>query len=132
MKITENTFDVVISHIVIHNLTSPVIALEQMKRVAKINGKVVVIEPLPSSRNYYPTEEVTDAFDFLNKARETHPNSYLLETAKLMSEMPSSKRYYWEGSDSVTKQALRDRVSHKVEVAEKLITLAVQGKFVSQ
>ncbi len=69
MRIKKNTFDVVISHIVIHNLTEPVVALEQMKRVVKINGRVVVIEPLPASRNYYPSEEVTDAFDFLNKAR---------------------------------------------------------------
>ncbi len=69
MKIEKNTFDVVISHIVIHNLAEPIVALEQMKRVVKIDGKVVVIEPLPTSRNYYPSEEVTDAFDFLNKAR---------------------------------------------------------------
>ncbi len=69
MKIEKNTFDVAISHIVIHNLAEPIVALEQMKRVVKIDGKVVVIEPLPTSRNYYPSEEVTDAFDFLNKAR---------------------------------------------------------------
>lgn len=69
MKIEKNTFDVVISHIVIHNLANPIVALEQMKRVTKTNGRIVVIEPLPASRNYYPSQEVTDAFDFLNKAR---------------------------------------------------------------
>lgn len=69
MKIEKNTFDVVISHIVLHNLTNQIFALKEMKRVTKTNGRVVVIEPLPTSRNYYPFEEVTDAFDFLNKAR---------------------------------------------------------------
>lgn len=69
MSIERNTYDVVISHIVVHNLNEPVVALKQMKRVAKTNGRVVVIEPLPASRTYYPTKEVTEAFDLLDKAK---------------------------------------------------------------
>lgn len=66
--IPSNSFDYSISHIVIHNLLDPVVALQQMSRVVKSNGKIITIDPLPASRHYYPSEEITKAFDFLEKA----------------------------------------------------------------
>ncbi len=66
--IDSDSFDCAISHIVIHNLSDPIKALQQMKRVVKPKGKIVTIEPLPASRHYYPTEDLTNAFDFLEKA----------------------------------------------------------------
>ena len=68
-SLDDETFDVAITHIVIHNLSDPIIALNQMKRVTKKGGKVVTIEPLPASRNYYPTSEISEAFDFLFKVK---------------------------------------------------------------
>ena len=66
--IKSESFDCAISHIVIHNLPDPVLALQQMTRVVKSKGKIVTIEPLPASRHYYPTEELTNAFEYLQKA----------------------------------------------------------------
>ncbi len=63
-----DSFDCTISHIVVHNLVDPIIALQQMSRVVKSKGKIITIDPLPASRNYYPTDEITKAFDFLEKA----------------------------------------------------------------
>ncbi|MFW9924839.1 MAG: class I SAM-dependent methyltransferase [Candidatus Thorarchaeota archaeon] len=69
IDIDDNTFDAVISHIVIHNLVDPIKALTEMKRVIKPNGWLVTIEPLPASRHYYPSKEIEEAFDFLFKAK---------------------------------------------------------------
>ncbi|NHJ47357.1 MAG: class I SAM-dependent methyltransferase [Asgard group archaeon] len=69
MTFDSNQFDCVISHIVLHNLKDPIIALKQMKRVTKVKGKVVTIDPLASSRHYYPTKEIQDAHEFLEKSR---------------------------------------------------------------
>ena len=67
--IKENSFDIVITHIVIHNLDDPIEALKKMKFITKSNGWIITIEPLPASRNYYPEKRIEDAFDFLFKAR---------------------------------------------------------------
>lgn len=67
--IKENSFDVVITHIVIHNLDDPIEALKKIKFITKSNGWIITIEPLPASRNYYPEKRIEDAFDFLFKAR---------------------------------------------------------------
>ena len=67
--IKENSFDVVLSHIVIHNLDDPIKALNKMKFITKSKGWIITIEPLPASRNYYPEKRIEDAFDVLFKAR---------------------------------------------------------------
>ncbi|UCC18479.1 MAG: class I SAM-dependent methyltransferase [Promethearchaeota archaeon] len=67
-KIPENTFDVIISHIVLHNLKDPIVALKKMKKITKTNGRIVIIEPLPSGKHYYPSEEVQKASEFLGQA----------------------------------------------------------------
>ncbi len=67
--IKPNAYDAAISHIVIHNLNDPIKGLTQMTRVVKPGGHVIAIEPLPASRHYYPTKELVDAFDLLEKVQ---------------------------------------------------------------
>ncbi|MGY5854684.1 MAG: class I SAM-dependent methyltransferase [Candidatus Thorarchaeota archaeon] len=67
MALTES-FDVVISHIVIHNLVDVIGALEKMNQVVVLGGRVVTIEPLPWSRNYYPATGLEQAFEVLNRS----------------------------------------------------------------
>ncbi|MBN1330610.1 MAG: class I SAM-dependent methyltransferase [Candidatus Heimdallarchaeota archaeon] len=67
--IRSDSFDAVISHIVIHNLEDPLKGIIQMARVAKLGGQVVTIEPLPASRHYYPDSEIEAAFDLLDKVQ---------------------------------------------------------------
>ncbi|MFX0108174.1 MAG: class I SAM-dependent methyltransferase, partial [Candidatus Hodarchaeota archaeon] len=64
-----SVYDVVLSHIVLHNLNNPLAALDEMTRVTKAGGHVVAIEPLPASRHYFPTPELQQAFDLLQKAQ---------------------------------------------------------------
>ncbi|MGY5874136.1 MAG: class I SAM-dependent methyltransferase [Candidatus Thorarchaeota archaeon] len=68
MALEPESFDVVISHIVVHNLLDVVDVLEEMKQVTKIGGRVVTIEPLPFGRNYYPTKDLENAFNVLDRA----------------------------------------------------------------
>ncbi|MFX1418750.1 MAG: class I SAM-dependent methyltransferase [Promethearchaeota archaeon] len=68
IKIPESSFEVVISHIVLHNLKDPIIALKKMKDIVKDGGKVAIIEPLPSGKHYYPSKKIQKASDFLGQA----------------------------------------------------------------
>lgn len=56
-------FDLVISHIVIHNLPNPLEALGKMKNVITNGGHMVCIEPALGSRHYVPDQAVNEAFD---------------------------------------------------------------------
>jgi SAM-dependent methyltransferase len=62
-------FDVAISHIVVHNLIDPVRALSKMRRVVRRDGYVVAIDPLPASRQYFPSEEVELAAALLHEVK---------------------------------------------------------------
>ncbi len=62
-------FDVVLSHIVVHNLADPVQALARMRRAVRKGGFVVAIEPLPASRHYYPSEELEQAAALLDEVK---------------------------------------------------------------
>ncbi|MFX1576075.1 MAG: class I SAM-dependent methyltransferase [Promethearchaeota archaeon] len=69
VKIPVELYDVVISHIVIHNLRNPVKALEGMKRMVRSGGFVVAIEPLAGRRHYLPSEELNQAFALLDEVK---------------------------------------------------------------
>ena len=64
-EITRSSFDVALSHIVIHNLPDAIVALKRMKESVKDGGYVVTIEPHPGSRTHYPTQEIDEAINFL-------------------------------------------------------------------
>lgn len=61
----DSSFDLAVSHIVIHNLPDPVLAIRQMARVVRQGGHVICIEPVLGSRTIYPVEGVKDAADTL-------------------------------------------------------------------
>lgn len=63
MNDSDISFDLAVSHIVIHNLPDPVQAIRQMARVVGQGGHVVCIEPVLGSRTIYPVEGVKDADD---------------------------------------------------------------------
>ncbi|TFG31821.1 class I SAM-dependent methyltransferase [Candidatus Thorarchaeota archaeon] len=58
-------FDAAISHIVIHNLPKPLIAIEKMKQAVRKEGYVICIEPALGSRHFVPDKSVGEAFDTL-------------------------------------------------------------------
>ena len=62
-------FDVAFTHIVVHNLPNPIKILEKMKESVRIGGHVVIIEPLPQAKHFYPSKTVSDAFNLLDKVK---------------------------------------------------------------
>jgi SAM-dependent methyltransferase len=68
-SVDEESFDVALGHIVIHNLVDPIVALKQMKRSVKRGGHVVTIDPVTGSKHYLPSDDVKQAFELLNKAK---------------------------------------------------------------
>jgi SAM-dependent methyltransferase len=58
-------FDVVVSHIVIHNLPKPLVAIGRMKQAVRTGGYVVCIEPALGSRHFVPDKSVKEAFEIL-------------------------------------------------------------------
>lgn len=67
--IKERSFDAAISHIVIHNLSKPLIALRKMGDLVREGGHVITIEPTTGSRHHLPSEELSNAFDLLFEAQ---------------------------------------------------------------
>ena len=61
----ETVFDIAISHIVIHNLSDPLIAIKQMKKTVRRGGFVICIEPTLGSRHFVSDKIVKEAFDTL-------------------------------------------------------------------
>lgn len=61
----EEVFDIVLSHIVIHNLPNPVTVIKQMKKAVRKGGFVVCIEPVLGSRHFVSDQAVKEAFDTL-------------------------------------------------------------------
>ncbi|MHA1906639.1 MAG: class I SAM-dependent methyltransferase [Candidatus Thorarchaeota archaeon] len=61
------SFDLAITHIVIHNLPDPVAALIQMKDAVKPGGYIVCIEPTSGYRHILPQESVGKALDTLHE-----------------------------------------------------------------
>ncbi len=61
------SFDMALSHIVIHNLPDPLSGLEQMKNAVRPGGFVVCIEPTPGYRHLLPHDTIRKALDVLNE-----------------------------------------------------------------
>jgi ubiquinone/menaquinone biosynthesis C-methylase UbiE len=61
----DDTFSLSVSHIVIHNLPDPVLAIRQMTRAVRQSGHVVCIEPVLGSRTIYPHDGVKDAVEII-------------------------------------------------------------------
>lgn len=93
MNFKDESFDVVISHIVIHNLYDPIEALNEMKRVIKSKGRLITIEPLPASRQYYPDKKIEEAADYLFKAQIIKTIKYNEETMKNTDINPWKNNY---------------------------------------
>ncbi len=55
--------DLVVSHIVLSNIPRQFDAILEMKRVAKIGGKVAVIDPARGGGQYFPDERLNKLFD---------------------------------------------------------------------
>jgi len=73
-KSSPKPFDVILSHIVIHNVPDAVTALENMKKMVRDGGYVVTIEPHPGSRTHYAREGVDEAFNLLSQVKESRWN----------------------------------------------------------
>lgn len=69
LSVDEESFDVALGHIVIHNVVNPIMALKQMKRSVKRGGHVVTIDPVAGSKHYLPNDDVKQAFELLGKAK---------------------------------------------------------------
>ncbi|HUU76810.1 MAG TPA: class I SAM-dependent methyltransferase [candidate division Zixibacteria bacterium] len=93
MNFKDESFDAVISHIVIHNLYDPIEALNEMKRVIKSKGRLITIEPLPASRQYYPDKKIEEAADYLFKAQIIKTIKYNEETMKNTDINPWKNNY---------------------------------------
>ncbi len=61
------SFDLVITHIVIHNLPKPMVALKQMRDAVKCGGFIVCIEPTTGYRHILPDERISKALDTLGE-----------------------------------------------------------------
>lgn len=61
------SFDLAITHIVIHNLPDPMAALVQMRNAIRPGGYVVCIEPTSGYRHIVPHEDVRKALDTLQE-----------------------------------------------------------------
>ncbi|MHA2366309.1 MAG: hypothetical protein ACXAC7_20300, partial [Candidatus Hodarchaeales archaeon] len=62
-------FDVILSHIVIHNVVDYLTVIKQMTKSIKKHGYVVCIEPLPTGRHYYPETKVQKAMDLIEEVK---------------------------------------------------------------
>ncbi|MDF1538169.1 MAG: class I SAM-dependent methyltransferase [Candidatus Thorarchaeota archaeon] len=61
------TYDLAISHIVIHNLPDPMAALKQMRDAVKPGGFIACIEPTAGYRHILPQERISKAHDTLGE-----------------------------------------------------------------
>jgi SAM-dependent methyltransferase len=61
------SFDMALTHIVIHNLPDPMVALEQMRDAVKPGGYIVCIEPTSGYRYMQPNEDVRKALDVIRE-----------------------------------------------------------------
>jgi len=63
-----NYADLVVSHIVLSNIPRQFDAIREMKRVAKMGGRVAVIDPAKGGGQYYPDERLNELHDEYHKA----------------------------------------------------------------
>ena len=63
-----NYADLVVSHIVLSNIPRQFDAVLEMKRVAKVDGRVAVIDPAKGGGQYFPDERLNGLFEKFHKA----------------------------------------------------------------
>ena len=68
IPLPDNYADLVVCHIVLCNIPRQFDAILEMKRVAKVCGKVVVIEPARGGGIYYPDERLNELYEKFRKA----------------------------------------------------------------
>jgi SAM-dependent methyltransferase len=68
IPLPDNFADLVACHIVLCNVPRQFDAIQEMKRVAKIGGRVVVIDPARGGGVYYPDKRLNELFDKFRKA----------------------------------------------------------------
>lgn len=68
IPLRSNYADLVVSHIVLSNIPRQSDAILEMKRVAKIGGKVAVIDPVKCGGQYFPDERLDELYDKFLKA----------------------------------------------------------------
>lgn len=62
IPLESNYADLVVSHIVLSNIPRQLDAILEMKRVAKIGGKVAVIDPAKGGGQYFPGEKLNELY----------------------------------------------------------------------
>ena len=62
IPLERNYADLVVSHIVLSNIPRQLDAILEMKRVAKIGGKVAVIDPAKGGDQYFPHERLNELY----------------------------------------------------------------------
>lgn len=68
IPLPDNYADLVACHIVLCNIPRQFDAILEMKRVAKIGGKIVVIEPARGGGIYYPDERLNELYEKFRRA----------------------------------------------------------------
>jgi ubiquinone/menaquinone biosynthesis C-methylase UbiE len=68
IPLDSNCADLVVSHVVLSNIPRQFDALLEMKRIAKMGGKVAVIDPAKGGGQYFPDERLNELYDKFHKA----------------------------------------------------------------
>jgi len=68
IPLDSNCADLVVTHVVLSNIPRQFDALLEMKRIAKMGGKVAVIDPAKGGGQYFPDERLNELYDKFHKA----------------------------------------------------------------
>ena len=68
IPLESNYADLVVAHVVLSNIPRQLDAILEMKRVAKIGGKVAVIDSAKSGGHYFPDDRLNELYDQFHKA----------------------------------------------------------------
>ncbi len=68
IPLDSNCADLVVSHIVLSNIPRQFDAVLEMKRIAKVGGRVAVIDPAKGGGQYFPDERLNELHDKYHKA----------------------------------------------------------------
>ena len=68
IPLDSNYADLVVSHVVLSNIPRQFDAVLEMKRIAKVGGRVAVIDPAKGGGQYFPDERLNELYDKFHKA----------------------------------------------------------------
>lgn len=68
IPLESNYADLVVAHVVLSNIPRQLDAILEMKRVAKIGGKVAVIDSAKGGGHYFPEDRLNELYDQFHKA----------------------------------------------------------------